>query len=362
MNDDGIVQMKPGRRLSGRRGARGQDGYILILCILVLALLLLGATYMGAQMETALGMARAEQQAVRQEAAMADARAKVFFVLAALPRTTQGLGIGATVVVPDGRLYRVDEQVAVRLQDIRGLVNLNGLGASGASRQILERLLGTYGLDSDATARLVDALLDYRDEDNLRRINGAEEEEYRAADKKHSPRNADLKTPRELARIHGWAEENALWGDDPISDHVSVHARAAFNPNTADWRVLVALSGATPEIAKDLLQSRRRGEIQDITPLVASGIAAADPFAGGPVIVKIPADELLVTFLPKDGRQGIRLDVVHTPGTETGPWRVQYSERVQVGNALERWEDIPMLPDLAQIQALPKPDQVQFPF
>ncbi|GEM_PF-1295396 len=340
---------------------RTQSGYILILNIGVLALMLLGATYMGKQMSTALVMARAEQQAVQNEQDISDAKAKLLFLLSSLPRTSAGLGIGQNSIVPDGRTYRLDDRIAVQIQDIRGLVSVNGLGIGGAGRQIMERLLGTYGLDSDTTARLVDTLLDYRDGDNLRRINGAEQEEYAAAGTSHLLRNADLLVPTELARIHGWAEIAALWGDDPITNHISVHPRPVLNPNAADWRVLVALGGIAPEMAKDLLQSRRRGEITDITSLVAPGLSG-DPFAGGPVIIKTPSDSLLITFLPREGHLGQRIAVNHTPESERCPWRIQYTERIAVSAVSKNWEDTPPLPDLRQLRDASKPNQVQLPF
>lgn len=338
-----------------------QKGYILILNMGVLALLLLGATYMGNQMSTALRMARAEQQAVRNEIDISNAKAKLLFLLSSLPRTVTGLGIGENAIIPDGRTYRLDDRIAVRIQDVRGLVSVNGLGLGGAGRQVMERLLGTYGLDPDTTARLLDTLLDYRDTDNLRRINGAEQEEYARAGNAHLLRNGDLLAPTELARVHGWAEIAALWGDDPITNHISVHPRPAINPNTADWRVLVALGGIAPEMAKDLLQSRRRGEISDITSLVAPGLSG-DPFAGGPVIIKTPSDSLLVTFLPREGFLGQRIAVTHSPESERGPWRIQYTESLEAGSLSKTWDEYPVLPGLTQLRDVSKPNQVQLPF
>jgi len=340
---------------------RSQKGYILILNIGVLALLLLGATYMGRQIELALSMGRAELAGLDQEEQIADARARVFFLLSTSPRTMYGLAVGDETVIPDGRLYRVDEHVAVSLQDIRGLLSVNGIGDAGSGRAMLERLLGTYGLDSDTAARLTDALLDYRDSDSLRRLNGAEEEDYQAIGVQQQPRNANLRLPQELARVYGWSDVKALWGEDPITDHISVHERPIINPNTADWRVLSALAGAAPDTVKSLVASRAKGAIKDITPLVAPGLSG-DPFAGGPLIVKTPSDELLVTFIPKEGKRGIRYDVVHTPESEHAPWRIQYSEKIVAKNDLTGWEEIPLLPSHDPSKSSETSNQVQLPF
>jgi general secretion pathway protein K len=340
---------------------RRQGGYILLLCIGVLSLLMLGATYMGRQMDTALALARAEQRRIEQDKAMLEARAQALFLLASLPRTLQGLGSGEMVVIPDGRFYRMNDEIAVGFQDVRGLISLNAAGSAGLSRQMLERLLGTYGVSSDLGAQLIDALLDYRDADSLRRINGAEMEEYRAAGKERLLKNGDLALPQELTNVFGWADVAALWGDDPVTRHVSVSPRPVLNPNTANWRVLTALSGTNPEVVKDLLSSRRRGEIVDLTPLVAP-MLPADPFAGGPLVLRMSGDEILLTLLPRDGRQGIRLDVVHTPQSPQAPWRIAYAERAVVGETLRDWENLAQLPDISQIRNFPLPNPVKLPF
>ena len=340
---------------------RQASGYVLILCVSVLALLMLGATYMGRQISVALTVAESEREAVEEEAQMADARAKVLFLLATLPRTLQGIGAGDAAIVPDGRLYRLDEYTAVRFQDVRGLLSLNAISDTGAGRTMMERLLGTYGVDSDTAARLIDALLDYRDTDNLRRLNGAEAEEYRAIGKEHLLRNGELKTPRELVNVYGWAEVEALWGDDPITNHVSVFPRMVLNPNTAGWRVLVAISGIAPEMAKDMLGTRSQGGIRDITPLIMPSLMSA-PFSGGSAFLKMVGEETLVSFLPRNGRPGLRINVVHSPRSGFAPWRIQYAERVQTDAALAEWDQIPLLPDPEQIQSLRTPNQVQLPF
>ncbi|MDR1647326.1 MAG: general secretion pathway protein GspK [Zoogloeaceae bacterium] len=338
-----------------------QRGYILLLCIGVLALLMLGATYMGRQMETALTLARAEQRQIEQEKIMLEARTHALFLLASMPRTMQGLGSGEALVVPDGRFYRVNDGIAVSFQDVRGLLSLNLVRDTGMARQMLERLLGTYGVSSEVSAQLIDALLDYRDPDNLRHINGAEVEEYRAAGKEHLLKNGDLVLPQELTNVLGWAEVAALWGNDPITRYLSVNPRPVLNPNTAGWRVLTALSGTNPEVVKDLLGSRQRGDIADLTPLVAPTLSD-NPFSNGPMVIKLMSDEILVTFLAQGEKHGLRLDVVHTPLSPQAPWRIAYTEKVAGEEVLRDWDKLPQLPDIRLIQNTPLPNQVELPF
>jgi len=338
-----------------------EKGYILILNIGILALLVLGASFIGQQMETALAMARSEKLSLEREREIADAKAQVIFLLATQPRTINGIGTGTNLVIPDGRAYRVSDQIGVRIRDVRGLLSINSIVAAGLSAQMLERLLSTYGLPNDTIARLSDSLMDYLDEDNLRRLNGAEEEEYRAAGKSAAPRNGKLVTPLELASVLGWDEIEALWSDDPITDHLSVHPRPIINPNSADWRVLVAISGAAPEIVKDLLESKRRGEVQDITSLVAPGLTG-DPFAGGPLIIKTVSDELVITLFPRDGGVGLRFNVTHTPEADALPWRIAYIERISSPKFNGSWSELPILPSQQDGDQETPVNRLQLPF
>src|SRR6478736_3922489 len=64
-------------------------------------------------------------------------------------------------------------------------------------------LIVTGGLDEPAANALVDAIADWRDPDELRRPNGAELPEYRAAGLKYGPANAPFETVGEAARVLG---------------------------------------------------------------------------------------------------------------------------------------------------------------
>ena len=76
----------------------------------------------------------------------------------------------------DGRSYHGIGRVRFALQDRNGMIALN---AESTAR--LEGLLGAFGADPQTQGRLLDALADYRDANALKRLNGAEREEYVAA-------------------------------------------------------------------------------------------------------------------------------------------------------------------------------------
>ncbi len=129
------------------------------------------------------------------------------------------------------------------------------------------------GADADQTARLVDAIADWRDRDELRRPNGAEEPEYRAAGLKYGPSNSRFETVTELARVLGIT--TALYAR--VASSLTVHARqGGINPATASRDVLLALPHATPD-SVDAYVTQRDAAIAAKLPIPpfppASGLA-----------------------------------------------------------------------------------------
>lgn len=347
---------------SSLHGLRGQRGYILALNILVLALMLIGATYIGQRMSLAKTMALTEKQHLEDEIALQSARAKVLFVLAAVPRSKAGLGKETTNVALDGRYYRVGENALASLQDTSGLINVNTIGLDGTGRDRLERLLGTYGVEGIDANRLTDILLDYRDADDLRRINGAEREDYRAAGQEDFIRNDNLRVPTELGRLLRWGDYSALWQDDPVTDHISTQKREPFNPNTASWRALVAMSGMPRKAAQDLVEQREKGSTaadMDIAGLAFPGDVDALFVAA---VSRFPSPSVLVTLRTDGSSWGEQWLVTQTPGSATSPWHIEYARRVPLKPLSVPADKIPKLPEAAVLRDFSAKDQVQSPF
>ena len=104
-----------------------QKGYILALNIAVLAIMMVGATYMGQRMSLARNLALAEKQRITGELAVVSARARVMYLLSTVNRSRYGLGaLPDRAVALDGRTYRIGTDVLVSLQDARGMISLNG--------------------------------------------------------------------------------------------------------------------------------------------------------------------------------------------------------------------------------------------
>ena len=126
---------------------------------------------------------------------------------------------------------------------------------NAATDPLLKGLLQNVGgLDAETAQRLVDAIADWRDVDDLRRPNGAEAADYRAAGLKYGPANAPFAVVGELQRVLGMKPE--LFAR--IGESLTVYSRQpGINVATASRDVLLAIPGATPELVDAYVAQRR---------------------------------------------------------------------------------------------------------
>jgi len=173
----------------------------------------------------------------------------------------------------DGTIHAWDEdgsRVTVNALDESGKIDLNT-----APDGLLKGLLQTAAeLDSDTAGRLVDVIDDWKDVDDLRRPNGAEAPDYKAAGLSYKPANAPFEAVAELQRVLGMTP--AVYGR--VADSLTVHSRmAGINPAFASRTVLLAVPGATPEIVDTYIAQRRDALAAKLPPPVfpVAGIGAA---------------------------------------------------------------------------------------
>ena len=103
---------------------------------------------------------------------------------------------------PTARLHQWTEGEArsrLRAVDESSKIDLNTAGTP----LLIGLMNNVGGLDADAAARIVDAILDWRDADDVRHPNGAEAADYRAADLDYGPANAPFESVGEFARVLG---------------------------------------------------------------------------------------------------------------------------------------------------------------
>ncbi|MCG8360302.1 MAG: type II secretion system protein GspK [Kiloniellales bacterium] len=127
-------------------------------------------------------------------------------------------------------------RVRVAIVDEGGKVDLNT-----APTELLQRL--AFGLvdDESRSTALADAIVDFRDPDRLRRLNGAEEDDYRRAGMPFGPKNFPFESIYELKQVLGMTDPLFL----SLAPAVTVHT----GKRIPDWRVAApALAKAIPEV------------------------------------------------------------------------------------------------------------------
>ena len=234
------------RPFSRRGGSRRQRGVALILVLwLTVMLTVIAGSF-------AYGM-RNEAMAARNTVSWAQARS---LADGAIHRTVFELmrpKVSPDVWAADGavRVWEEDgARIAVRAIDESGKIDLNS-----APDALLKGLLMTAGgVDEPTAARLVDAIGDWKDADDLRRPNGAEADDYKAAGSPYLPANAPFETVPELQRVLGMTP--ALYAR--LAENLTVQSQqAGINPTYASRATLLALPGATPEVVDTYLAQRR---------------------------------------------------------------------------------------------------------
>ncbi len=172
---------------------------------------------------------------------------------------------------------------------------------NSAADALLKGLLQNIGgLESDAVDRMFDAIADWRDADDLKRPNGAEEADYRAAGVKYKPTNAPFDTVGELQRVLGMTPE--LFAR--IADSLTVYSRqSGINPATASRTVLLAIPNTTPEMVDTFLAQRAEAQANKLPAPIFPG---AQGFGG----TAIPVWRIRAQATMPDGVTFVREAVV----------------------------------------------------
>lgn len=155
------------------------------------------------------------------------------------------------------RLWRFQGTVlAITIADESGKIDLNH-----ASRPLLTSLFASAG--ASAPAALADAVIDWRDPDNMRSRQGAEKEDYLSAGRRSGPANAPFATIEELRLVLGVTDD--LYRR--IAPAITVHSQQpGLNAAAAKREALLAIPGATPDIVESYLARRQASLAQGQPP------------------------------------------------------------------------------------------------
>ena len=296
--------------------ATRQNGFVLVVTLWILAIISVGAAYFAERVASSVSLARQSQEATEALLDMSSTRAEILFRLGTTRFSAYGLGpTPQGAIVLDDRPYRGSGQDIVRLQDSRGLININFI-----QPDMLRRLLGQMGVAAENRDALLDTLYDYTDTDDLRRLNGAEAAEYRARGLPVPP-NDWLVTPWQLQNVIGWREQTALWRDQKLPAILTAAGVLGFNPNTAPREALAALPGSSLEIADNLIKIRALNPLTNVSQLAGlTGQAGLD----SENLKFFPGDNIRLTQESDKIAGAVRYQIALTPFASRAPWRIDY--------------------------------------
>lgn len=177
--------------------------------------------------------------------------------------------------LPDGREYRIqfeEAEVSIRVTDESGLIDLNA-----ADVQTFVNLLVTAGVELTEATAIAESILDWRDGDDLKMLNGAEDADYRAGSFPYGAKDAPFDLVAELQQVMGMSYE--LY--QRIAPALTVYSgQAVPNLAYAPVEVLRAFPNIDPAMAQMLIEQRQAWlpglglpppTLPDGTPLVAEG-------------------------------------------------------------------------------------------
>jgi len=150
--------------------------------------------------------------------------------------------------------------VTIRIVDESAKLDLNK-----APVELLTGLFGGITLQGDAGITLADCILDWRDADHLRHLNGAEDNDYRLAHRAYGAKDAAFDSLEELLLIPGMSTE--LYTQ--VAPLLTVYSgQPGIDPGFTPAAILHALPSITPEQVDDYLVVRRTFRAAGLAPPV----------------------------------------------------------------------------------------------
>lgn len=284
---------RPGRVmwLGRRQVLRPERGIALILVLWVLTLLTVMAVGMSAaqRTETALTDNRIAEARFRASSDAAIAYAMLSFM--APPEETGKLGEPGGLVrgandaeqtawVADGapRPWEFDgESLSISVYNEQSRISLNR-----APADLLAALMVALGVAEEDAAALADAILDFRDEDELKLLNGAEDKDYEDSGLVAGAKDAPFVAVEELQQVLGMTPElYRVLAPELTVDTDSDQVDEEF----ASPAVLAALQGISLEEAQRKVEERN-------DPALPGGQGPRTVNRGGPLFriqVRLPA-------------------------------------------------------------------------
>ena len=189
-----------------------------------------------------------------QARAIADAAVQYAVLQLYLPNQDRELQIGGGAL-----LWQYEgAKVEICVVGENGLIDVNV-----ADRELLRKIIELAGLKKQDTEHMVDALEDFRDVDDLKRLNGAEDSDYTKAGLTFGAKDAPIERMEELQQVLGMTPK--LY--QTLSRYLTVSSGAAgVNPMLAPRHVLLLLANGDKAKVDAYLKERENPSLLPLLP------------------------------------------------------------------------------------------------
>ena len=143
-------------------------------------------------------------------------------------------------------------QAVIRVVGENGLVDINQ-----ASRPLLKRVLEQVGVIDDDAETMLDRIEDFRDPDDLKHLNGAEDDDYESEGLEYGAKDAPFERIEELQQVFGMTA--SLY--EALSRYLSVNsAGKGVNPMLAPRQTLLLLADGDEALVDEYIRMREEAE------------------------------------------------------------------------------------------------------
>lgn len=161
-----------------------------------------------------------------------------------------------------GEEFRLSDSIFISLMDMKSLFSLNI-----SSPDLIKNLLVQLNVEENTAQTFVSSLTDWKDENDVSRVNGAEASFYKQQGKRYVPRNGYLQSVNEAALIRG-AEQIPK---EYFARYFSTEMVTGFNPINAPEAILKAII-KDESTANKVLKRRAAGTLTSYDFYLLTGI------------------------------------------------------------------------------------------
>jgi general secretion pathway protein K len=199
----------------------------------------------------------------------------------ALAQAESGIALAETMLMiadqnkrwrTDGNVYQIDyansltgteSKVRVRMFSETGKIDINK-----ADQVLLQAIMTHAPVEEDQQTKLISAIIDWRDQDDLINISGAEKKEYKEAGLSYQPRNKPFQNIEELQLVLGVTEEVYQWLEPLITVN---SGQLQVDVRQASMEVLQVLPNLDANLTETFIQARKESASKGLPVPAFSG-------------------------------------------------------------------------------------------